>query len=263
VLFFLDADVVLAPDALRRVAAHFRDERAAEAMIGSYDDEPAAPNFLSQYRNLLHHYVHQNAKDTVPTFWGACGAIRREAFHAVGGFDEEYDRPCIEDVEFGLRLKKADYTVRMRPSVQVKHLKRWTATSVIKTDTLDRALPWSLLLLESQELPDSLNLRVKERWSTVAVFLMLASAVGALAWAPAAVCAALSAGTFIGLNAPLYRFFRDVRGTAFAAKAIPWHAVYYVCCGVGAGLGGIVYGLSSMGIRPVVLHRLLPRPVQT
>ena len=34
----------------------------------------------------------------VDTFWGGCGAVRRSAFVAVGGFDEaRYPRPQIED----------------------------------------------------------------------------------------------------------------------------------------------------------------------
>jgi hypothetical protein len=55
------------------------------ALFGSYDDAPAATNFLSQYKNLLHHYMHQTAREEASTFWGACGAIRREVSLAVGG----------------------------------------------------------------------------------------------------------------------------------------------------------------------------------
>jgi hypothetical protein len=58
----------------------FQNDHDLAAVIGSYDDEPFEPNFLSQYKNLLHHYVHQTANRDASTFWGACGAIRRESF---------------------------------------------------------------------------------------------------------------------------------------------------------------------------------------
>ena len=80
VLFFVDADVMVPPDAIERVLGYFTREPEMDALFGSYDDQPAEPNFLSQYRNLLHHYVHQRGREDASTFWGACGAIRREVF---------------------------------------------------------------------------------------------------------------------------------------------------------------------------------------
>ena len=35
---------------------------ASTALFGSYDDAPAAPGLVSQFRNLLHHYVHQQGE---------------------------------------------------------------------------------------------------------------------------------------------------------------------------------------------------------
>ncbi len=34
---------------------------AIDAVIGSYDDDPSSRDFLSQYKNLMHCFVHQNA----------------------------------------------------------------------------------------------------------------------------------------------------------------------------------------------------------
>ena len=56
-LFFVDADVTLAHDGIGRVREVFTAHPEVDAVFGSYDDEPAAPNFLSQYKNLLHHHV--------------------------------------------------------------------------------------------------------------------------------------------------------------------------------------------------------------
>ena len=65
------------------------------ALFGSYDDEPAETNLLSQYKNLLHHYVHQTSQEDAFSFWTGCGAIRRDIFMEMGGFNETYLLPSI------------------------------------------------------------------------------------------------------------------------------------------------------------------------
>ena len=62
ILFFVDADVALHPDALCRAAEAFSADPTLQAVFGSYDDTPPEPNFLSQYKNLFHHYIHQHAR---------------------------------------------------------------------------------------------------------------------------------------------------------------------------------------------------------
>jgi len=261
-LFFLDADVVVHPDAIGQVVRTFANRPEYAALVGSYDDAPDDNAFLSQYRNLLHHYTHQHGNEDTITFWGACGAIRKEAFWAVGGFDASYERPSIEDIEFGARLREAGCRIRLCPEIQVTHLKAWDAVSMVKTDVLDRALPWTRLLLERGTLPDDLNVRRKERWSTVAAFaipLFVFASVGVPALGGLAAGAGLG---FLVLNRSFYQFLRRKRGTWFSVRAVFWHWVYYLCCGTGAALGLLLHALSQVGVRETPLHDLLPRPAR-
>ena len=116
ILLFVDADVIVQESTVKQVLDVFDANPAIAAVFGSYDDEPAAPNFLSQYRNLFHHFTHQTSRAESCSFWGGCGAIRREAFEAVGGFDEQkYPRASIEDIELGFRLSRANLHVRLDP----------------------------------------------------------------------------------------------------------------------------------------------------
>ncbi|MFO0953628.1 MAG: glycosyltransferase family A protein [Isosphaeraceae bacterium] len=109
IVFFLDADVAVHPDTLALAFARFEAEPGLTALFGSYDDEPEAPGLVSRFRNLLHHYVHQQGHfeanvRPARTFWTGCGAIRRQAFLDHGGFDPRlYARPAIEDIELGYR----------------------------------------------------------------------------------------------------------------------------------------------------------------
>jgi len=243
-LLFVDADVTIAPDALAQVEAAFAADPSLAALIGSYDDAPAVPNFLSQYKNLFHHYVHQRASEEASTFWGACGAIRRAALEDVSGFDERYRRPCVEDIELGMRLRRAGYRIKLLKSLQVKHLKRWTLRSLLRADILDRALPWTRLLVREEKLPDDLNLSWRSRASVVLVYLLLPTAAGAILVPALLAPAGLLATGLLLLNLDLYRFFSSKRGFGFALKALPWHWLYLLYSGATFAYGNLEYHLG-------------------
>ena len=238
VLFFLDADVEIASDAVEQVRSTFDAEPAIDALFGSYDDAPAEPNFLSQYKNLLHHHVHQRGREEASTFWAGGGAVRRTVFAGVGGFDERYDRPSIEDIELGYRLRAAGYRIGLRKDLQVKHLKRWTAASLLRSDIFDRALPWTDLVWQ-RGLVDDLNLRIGERASGV-LALVLATALVAAAHRPGALLVGVVAAiALIAQNRDLYRFFWRKRGVWFAIGAIAWHWLYFAYSTIAFAMGSV------------------------
>ncbi|MGE5659204.1 MAG: glycosyltransferase family 2 protein [Actinomycetota bacterium] len=239
ILFFVDADVAVCPEAIAYVANIFQRAPHLAALIGSYDDTPGAPNFLSQYRNLLHHYVHQTGREEASTFWGACGAIRREIFLAIGGFDENYRYPSIEDIELGYRLKEAGYKIRLCKNLQVKHLKRWEAISMLKADFFYRALPWTELILRDRRrrLTNDLNLDIKSRISAILAYGVLFALLAAWWWLGWLILGSLMALLLIGLNAPLYRFFQQKKGIVFALRVIPWHWLYYLYSALAFAIG--------------------------
>jgi glycosyltransferase involved in cell wall biosynthesis len=173
IILFLDSDVSVYPDTISKVGDEFGWRPEVDAVMGSYDSLPSAPNFMSQYRNLMHCFVHHNSNYEAKTFWAGCGAIRRKVFLEFGGFDEEHFRsPAIEDIELGYRLSAAGKRIVLRADIQVKHLKRWSLRNMLKTDFYYRALPWSDLAIRSGSMPNDLNLRISQRISVALVFLL-------------------------------------------------------------------------------------------
>lgn len=223
-LFFTDADCRLHPNTLAHAAAILQANPHLDALIGSYDDAPAGANFISQYKNLFHHYIHHTSRPTAATFWTGCGAIRRDRFLALGGFDSaRYPRPSIEDIELGYRLTAQGGHIRLDPTIQVQHLKRWTLATLLRSDILDRALPWSVLLRQHGRTPADLNVRPRHRLSAVLLWLALGSATSQRLrrlTTPLLLTLAL-------LNLDLYRFFWRKRGLWFALRAVPLHWLYY------------------------------------
>jgi hypothetical protein len=162
--------------------------------------------------------------------------VRRDVFIALGGFDEGYDRPSIEDIDLGRRLRQAGYCIWLCPDVQATHLKRWTLSGLLRSDILERAVPWTRLILRQRHLPSDLNLDAKSRLSALAAWAALTClALGF--WSPRLWVGALLAVTLLGgLNADLYRFFARRGGLGFALGAAGLHGLYLLYSSLTFGL---------------------------
>jgi len=246
VLFFVDADVTVRPDALARVQGALGVESQPAAVFGSYDDAPAESNFLSQYKNLLHHHVHQHGREDASTFWAACGAVRSEAFKEVGGFDERYRKPSIEDIELGYRLRAVGHGIRLCKTLKVKHLKRWTGRSLLASDLLCRAIPWTRLILHHRGFVNDLNTDSSGRASVALAYVLCGGAVLGTVWPAGLVVAGAAAASLLVLNGALYRFYARHRGVSFAVRGIVLHTLYHLYCGVGFATGAALYLLDRL-----------------
>ena len=255
VLVFVDADVVVHPDALGRLAERFRNEPETAAVFGSYDDRPANPGFVSQYRNLLHHFVHQRGRGEAQTFWAGLGAIRREEFFAVGMFDEwHYARPQIEDIELGRRVHLAGHRILLDPDILGTHLKRWTLGSTLLADFQHRGVPWMWLLLQegAPAREGSLNVQTREKILTAfAAVSLLMPLVAVVHGYPHWLLVSLGIEIFIAAcNVRFYLFLLRVRGLFFALAALPLHLLYYAGNAVSVVFGWIVHHLFGEPIPP-------------
>ncbi len=239
VLVFIDADVVVSANALSQFAAHFAAEPTLGAVFGAYDDAPADTGFISQYRNLLHRYVHTLHEGAADTFWAGCGAVRRDIFLALGGFDAaRYPRPQIEDIELGYRLREHDARIVLDPSIEGKHLKRWTFGNMVHTDLHERAIPWMHLILRRGEAMQRgpLNLRVREKLYTGFTAVGMVATLAALLFSNNAMAYTAAFCVLIVLlgNAALLSWFGSRRGFFFALGVAPLRLLYYAEAGIGA-----------------------------
>jgi GT2 family glycosyltransferase len=229
ILLFVDSDLIVARDTLNQVTQLFDERPDVAAVFGSYDASPAATGIVSRYKNLLHHFVHQHGEAEASTFWAGCGAIRRKVFEEVGGFDQARFRlPSIEDIELGYRVRRAGHRILLDKTLQGKHLKRWTFRSLLRTDVMGRAIPWSRLILESRQPVDDLNLRHDQRLSAALVGLAVIGFALALLQPALVAIGAVSLLTVIVLNRRLYGFFARQGGVAFAGACLVLHWLYYL-----------------------------------
>lgn len=241
-LVFIDADVCVESDVLSRFSEIFVTEPAVAAVIGSYDEAPAEPNFLSQYKNLFHHYVHQQSDGPVNTFWSGCGAMDKDIFLSFGGFDEQrYRRPAIEDIELGTWVSAAGHRILLDSQIKAKHLKRWTLLGLCRTDIFDRGVPWTRLMLRAGAMANTLNVKPSQRLSValsgLTVLSILPGFFNPWLWL-------IPLGLFLtvtAINLDFYRFFARRSGWLFALRVVPLHWIYFWYCGFSFVLGTILH----------------------
>jgi hypothetical protein len=233
ILVFVDADVEVHADAMARIKAQFSRDPELAALFGSYDDTPAAPGVVSRFRNLLHHHTHSSHPGPATSFWAGLGAVRREWFLALGGFDATtYDRPCIEDIEFGLRLHEQGGRILLDPTIQGTHHKHWSLALMVRTDIQQRAIPWSRLILERRPKAATLNLQATARWSAAACLALLVLLPVAILVPNLRIGAALAIGLCLALLFTLNRSFHRLlirrTGWLHGSLGVILHGLYLI-----------------------------------
>jgi glycosyltransferase involved in cell wall biosynthesis len=226
-LFFVDADVVLAPDALEKLVAPFSAHDVVGA-FGSYDTNPPSRRLSSIYVNLRHHFTHQMGDREASTFWSGVGLIRRQPFLALGGFDAAlFPHPSIEDVELGARIIASGGRIRLVPEAQGAHWKDWRLKQLLHADIFRRALPWSMLIVEGRAASSALNLSQAERLKALlsgGVFLMLMASL----LQPAALFGAVILfGVYVVANRHFLGLVRRQAGLRAARGAAGLHCCYH------------------------------------
>jgi GT2 family glycosyltransferase len=230
-------------DALARIRKAFEDDPELVALFGSYDDAPCAPGHVSVFRNLLHHHVHHRGAGPAETFWTGLGAIRREVFADLGGFDAgRYRHASIEDIELGDRLSRRGQRIVHDPAIQGTHLKAWTLRSMLWTDFARRGVPWVALQVRNRHLSATLNLGWRHRVSALASVVALAAV---LRRRPGA--AALALGAFVGLNLAFYRVLWRRAGGLGAAIGVGLHSLHHL-----VGIAAVPVGVVGAVTRPAV-----------
>jgi glycosyltransferase involved in cell wall biosynthesis len=242
---FIDADVCIHRDTLARFVLVLSREPDVSAVFGSFDDRPVARGLVSQYRNLLAHYYHQQHPGIAETFWASCGAIRSAAFAEVGMFDEwRFPRHQVEDFELGYQLRARGRRVVLRPEIQATPLKRWSLGSMIAADLQDRSVPWMRIFAKRGATLQRRKerLRIVKSVNAALTWLALAFVLGAVfADRPGLlVLAGVSLLLVLINDRAQRRFFARQRGTWFAVGVVPLQLMSYLVNGMAVTVGWVL-----------------------
>ncbi len=244
IVLFIDADIRLRPDSLSQLALAFQDPEVV-AVTGLLSEYNRFPNFSSQYKNLWMRFTYILLPDNISLFYTSIAAIRKEAFLALGGFDEQYRSPCVEDTAFGNKLWDEGYKVKLRRDLEVEHLKRYSLTEVLCLD-FRRSADLTRLGLRTRltkwrsgnrtSVPDSFILSIlfsSSALAALAVFLV----TGAAFWGWAA---PIGLGLAVFANFDFINWLGKVKDRAFAIKSCFMILLDFI-----AVAAGIAWGLAT------------------
>ena len=241
---FLDADVLVEPDALPRMIEAISGDASIGAIVGTYAAEHRAGRLLSDYRNLLRHVEHRMNTGETNVFSAGLAVVRRDVFERAGRFDEwRFPRPQAEALEFGDRLLALGYRILRRADVAAVHRKQWTIRQWIGVDLLDRGMSLARL----NQFPD---FRVR------ANRLQLSTPLDAgLAWSSFAAAAVavergdatwllLSGACVLALvlhNLRLFQSLVRARTIVFGVACVPLHVITCAIRGLASWVGRLLF----------------------
>lgn len=131
-LFFLNPDAELPPKALEQLVALCQHPHVAAVSGLITDAQGKAEPFGEPFPSLL-WYLRRRVTSplirrappaipfSVPWLSGAALLVRAEAFHAIGGFSEDYFL-YYEDIDLSRRLRARGGTLLLDPAVRIHHL---------------------------------------------------------------------------------------------------------------------------------------------
>jgi glycosyltransferase involved in cell wall biosynthesis len=233
ILFFLDADVALAPGSVVAAVSALRSSPGLGAICGVLGPESlVSRTTVARYRALqMYHWwlAREGAMEGLHT---ALCAMRAEVFRDVGPFDPGLRH--TEAPEYGRRLRQR-YEVRSTAAIAGVH--DHDATLARLLPKVFRRARASMREWRGGEVPGGAGSRVLASGLLLAAVLaaplpLLVGAAGA-AVSPALVAAA------VALDAPTYRRVVASRGVRFGLRFTALHLLYQLTSATGAGLGSV------------------------
>lgn len=234
ILFFIDADCMVLPDTLRMVDRAMTGARSV-IVGGSYTPLPFDPGFFNEFQSIFIN--HSELRSRVPDYVASHAmAIWRAGFLASGGFPEAF-MPILEDVEFSHRLRRSGWTLRMDPSILVRHSFGFGLRRSLQ-NAFRKSRYWTAYSIQNRDLfSDSGTASLELKADVVCFGLSVAAAFASVFAGRELLLAAFFAqAANLWTSRRLIAAFLRHRGAAFSLAATLYYALVYAPA---VGLGGL------------------------
>lgn len=124
ILLFVDSDVFINKDVIKKVWNFFNEKKDIDAIACTLSCKYRAETFGSKFITLRTCYYYRWKNKEIyrdyTSFQSECGAIRKDVFKKLGGFDPHFKGVGMEEYEFGHRLSNIYKNIILR-DVQFEH----------------------------------------------------------------------------------------------------------------------------------------------
>lgn len=247
ILFFTDADCVLATDTLSRAVRSIKG-RENSVIGGTYTAIPYDETFFSTFQSIFVHY--SETRRTVPDYVAThTMVITRDLFRMTGGFSEDF-LPILEDVEFSHRLRRLGSGLIMDPLILVRHIFNFTLIKSLG-NAFRKSMFWIEYSLRNKDvLADSGTASRELKLNVVSFFLSALLLLHAYVSGKVLLLSLLPFITVGNLfsSRGLIRAFHHAKGFHFAVAATMYYSLLYpVAVGAGAMAGALRFFRSGDG----------------
>jgi glycosyltransferase involved in cell wall biosynthesis len=219
IIFFLDSDVIVMDGTVKEVENYFKDNPSAQCVIGVCATEPLNKGFVPTYMAMF-EYIHLVDTDDhkVSVFAPRCGAIKKDFFRKVGGYDESYKGADVEDFELARRINKEDCII-LNPKMLVRHQFVNNFEEAVR-NYFKRAVMWIHLFIKEKQLDNAGPTTPSNGIAAICAFLSLIS----LFFMPSVGIAKYAFVSFLIIflftSLRWWNFMRKEAGFLFSVKAL-------------------------------------------
>jgi GT2 family glycosyltransferase len=134
ILLFVDSDCYVSPGGFTAALTLLLERPELAGVMGVFSRATPAGPFAGGYKNYYRHLEIRAMPNPPPVFTSSCFLIRRDAYRAVGGFNEAFGTTPTEDNEFYFRLVRQGLTVPYLVGFSFVHDKPMTAGDLFRDD---------------------------------------------------------------------------------------------------------------------------------
>ncbi|MGX7825783.1 glycosyltransferase family 2 protein [Actinokineospora sp. 24-640] len=246
VLFFLDSDVAIEPDAVARAVGLLAADPAVGGVCGVEDPEPLLPGgSVKRFRAMQYHYWSISSEGPISFLFPNICAIRAEVFARTGPFNAALRH--TEEVDYGHRINRA-HVLLLTSAVRGRH-DHDARLAVLLRKLFHRGRMRIPLYLGARRFASGFETATRAYAAVAALLAVLTLPVVALGL----VWTMLPLGFLalsIGLDAGMYRFALRHAGPGFLPRFTALQFLVNVTIAVSVGVG-VLQWLTSRRFRGI------------
>src|SRR3989338_9215118 len=234
-ILFLDSDVELAKSTLR-YAFQFAKEKQVKAFTGIWHYRQKSGKFFPNFkamRDWVYWFIEREKYARYYLFSTRIAGIEKKLFQIIGGFDETFPEPTVEDIELTYRFEK-NSKIRFSPELLVYH--EFEDFWPIALKYFKRSRDW-VLLYQKRLRFDPVATSKKEAFKALlAAILVISLAFGFTHWI-FFYLALLVFVQFTNLEWYFWTFVYKQKGGIFLLKSIVFSIILYLIIDFGSAWG--------------------------